>query len=60
VRWIGPLSAPDLSHVLENPEFNLAYVAYHLKALAKEGVLTAVGGRAAGASVETLYYFPVR
>jgi hypothetical protein len=60
IRWIGPLSAPDLKAVLEQPEFHLSYIAYHLRALAKEGVLSEVGGRPAGDSIETLYYFPLR
>jgi hypothetical protein len=60
IRWIGPLSAPDLKAVLEQPEFHLSYVAYHLRALAREGVLSEVGGRPAGDSIETLYYFPLR
>jgi hypothetical protein len=60
IRWIGPLSAPDLKAVLEQPEFHLSYVAYHLRALAGEGVLSEVGGRPAGDSLETLYYFPLR
>jgi hypothetical protein len=60
IRWIGPLSAPDLKAVLEQPEFHLSYVAYHLRALAREGVLSEVGGRPAGDSLETLYYFPLR
>jgi hypothetical protein len=59
LRWIGPLSAADLKGVLDDPEFRLAYIAYHLTALGGEGVLTEIGGRPAGASVETVYYFPV-
>jgi hypothetical protein len=60
IRWVGPLSAPDLKAILEEPEFHLSYISYHLRALVEEGVLSEVGGRTAGASVETLYYFPVR
>ena len=56
LRWVGPLSARDLKGVIEDPEYHLAYVAYHVNALVGEEVLTEVG-RAAGASVETLYYF---
>ncbi len=60
LRWIGPLSAPDLKGVLGDPEFHLSYVSYHLRTMVREGVLTEVGGRPADGSVETLYYFPVR
>lgn len=60
VRWTGPLSAPDLKAILDAPEFSLPCLAYHLRALVGEGALRAVGGRLAGASVETFYYFPVR
>jgi hypothetical protein len=59
IRWIGPLSAPDLKGVFYGPEFHLAHLAYHLRVLVCEGVLTEVGGRQMGASIETLYYFPV-
>jgi len=50
--WIGPLSVPDLKAVLEDPELNLAY---HVRAVAEEEVLTEIGHRPAGASLETLY-----
>jgi hypothetical protein len=60
LRWIGPLSPPDLEHVLDDPGFRLASIRYHVVTLVSEEALVSVGGRAAGASVETLYYFPVR
>jgi hypothetical protein len=50
-----PLSAPDLKSVIDDPEFHLAYLAYHVTALADEGILVEFGERAAGASVEKLY-----
>ncbi|HYJ22941.1 MAG TPA: hypothetical protein VEW07_13075 [Solirubrobacterales bacterium] len=59
VRWIGPLSAPDLKTVFDAPGFPLAQLTYHLRALTSEGVLMEMGGRPAGASIEALYYFPV-
>jgi len=59
LRWIGPLSSLDLKGVLDNPEFQLAYVAYYVRTLVHEEVLAEVGGRPAGASLEKLYHFPV-
>jgi len=50
-----PLSAPDLKRILDDPRLHLAYVNYHLTALAKAGMLVEFGERAAGSSVETLY-----
>lgn len=60
IRWTGPLSAPDLKAVFADPRLHLSCISYHLRALAEEGVLSKAGGRQAGASVETLYYFPVQ
>ena len=60
LRWIGPLSPPDLKRVINDPEFQLAYIRYHMTTLVRDEVLVEVGGRPAGASVETLYYFPLR
>jgi hypothetical protein len=60
LHWMGPLSAPDLKGVIDDPGSPLARVAYHLTVLASGGVLTKVGARPAGASPETIYYFPVR
>jgi hypothetical protein len=50
-----PLSAPDLKKVIDNPEFQLAYVRYHVTALASAGALVEFGERPAGPSVEKLY-----
>jgi hypothetical protein len=55
LRWIGPLSAPDLKGVLEDPKLRLACLAYHARALVGEGVLAEAGQRATGASIEKLY-----
>ena len=60
LRWIGPLSPPDLKRVIDDPEFQLAYIQYHVTTLVSEEILVEVGGRPAGASVETLYYFRLR
>ncbi len=57
LRWIGPLSAPDLKSVLDDPEFHLTYVAYHVTALVREEVLTEIGQQPSGAPVEKAYFF---
>jgi hypothetical protein len=57
LRWIGPLSAPDLRHLIDGPEFQITYITYHVTALVREEVLIEVTERPAGASVERLYFF---
>jgi hypothetical protein len=60
LRWLGPLSAPDLKHVIGDSKLQLPYIRYHLITLVGAEILTDVGSRHAGASVETFYYFPIR
>jgi hypothetical protein len=55
LRWIGPLSSPDLKGVLNDPELHLAHVAYHLTVLAREEVVEEAERRPAGTSFEKLY-----
>ena len=57
LRRIGePLSAPDLKRVIDNPEFRLPYIQYHVSTLAQTGLLVECGQRPNGAaSVEILY-----
>lgn len=57
LRWIGPLSAPDLRQVIDDPEFQITYITYHVTALVREEVLVEVTGRSAGAPAERLYFF---
>lgn len=57
LRWIGPLSAPDLKGILDDPEFHLTYIAYHVKTLVREEVLVEIGERPVGVSSEKLYFF---
>jgi hypothetical protein len=56
LRWVGPLSAPDLKRVLDDPEFHLAYITYHVATLVSEEVLVEIGQRPAGASIEKVYF----
>jgi hypothetical protein len=60
LRWIGPLSPPDLKHVIDDPEFQLAYIRYHLTTLVSEEALAEIGERPAGGSVEKVYFFAAR
>jgi hypothetical protein len=57
LRWIGPLSPPDLKRVIDDPEFQLAYIRYHVATLVSEEVLVEIGERPDGGSVEKTYFF---
>lgn len=57
LRWIGPLSPPELKRVIDNPEFQLAYIKYHVAALVQGEVLREIAQRPAGGSTEKVYFF---
>jgi hypothetical protein len=57
LRWVGPLSPPDLQRVIDEPGFQLAYIRYHLTTLVSEEVLVEIGQRPAGGSLEKVYFF---
>jgi hypothetical protein len=59
LRWLGPLSPPELKRVIDDPEFQLAYIRYHVTTLVGEEVLDEIGERPAGGSVEKVYFFAV-
>jgi hypothetical protein len=56
LRCIGPLSAPDLRRLLDDPQLHPASVVYHLTTLISAEVLTKIGQRPAGASIEPVYF----
>lgn len=56
LRWIGPLSAPELKRVLEDPELHLACIVYHVSVLVEEEVLVEIGQRPAGGSIERVFF----
>jgi hypothetical protein len=57
LRWIGPLSVPDLRGVLDTSGCHLAHVSYHVTVLLREEVLMEVDRRPAGAFHEKIYFF---
>jgi hypothetical protein len=57
ICWVGPLSPPELKRVIDDPEFQLAYIRHHVTALVGEEVLVEIGERPAGSSVEKVYFF---
>jgi hypothetical protein len=57
LRWLGPLSPPELKRVIDDHQSQLACVHYHLTTLLSEEVLVEIGERAAGGSLEKLYFF---
>jgi DNA-binding transcriptional ArsR family regulator len=59
IRSIGqPLSASELTKVIDIEEFPLSNVSYHVRRLAEVGVVKAVRKRQVRGSVETFYFFP--
>jgi hypothetical protein len=57
LRWVGPLTPPDLKRVIDDPEFQLAYIRYHVTTLVREEALVEIGERPSGGSLEKLYFF---
>jgi DNA-binding transcriptional ArsR family regulator len=58
--WIDqPLSATDLARSFDG-EFGISHISYHLKSLAKVGVLKSVGQRQVRGATETFYFFAGR
>jgi hypothetical protein len=58
--WIDrPLSATDLAKSFDR-EFGLSHISYHLKTLAKAGVLKSTGQRQVRGTTETFYFFAGR
>ena len=60
LAWIGrPLTSNDLFNSFDRPG-SIGNVGYHVKELAKMGVLTLVSQRPVRGTVETFYDFPPR
>jgi DNA-binding transcriptional ArsR family regulator len=59
LRWIHtPLSASDLTKVIDADEFGLSHVSYHLGKLADAGAVELVRKRQVRGSTEKFYFFP--
>jgi hypothetical protein len=57
LRWIGPLSPPELTRVIDDPQLQLPYVRYHVRTLVQEEALVEVAERPSGGSTEKVYFF---
>lgn len=56
-RWLGqPLSPTDLKWILDE-EFSVSFVSYHVRELARVGVLEKVRTRQVRGAQETFYFF---
>jgi hypothetical protein len=58
LRWIDePLSASDLTKVIDDEEYGLSHVSYHMVRLAGTGALEVVRTRPVRGSLEKFYFF---
>jgi DNA-binding transcriptional ArsR family regulator len=56
--WIGkPLSASDLTKVIEDEKYGLSHVSYHMVRLAQAGAIEVVRSRPVRGSLEKFYFF---
>jgi len=56
--WVGtPLSASDLTKLIDDPAYSLSHVSYHVGKFADCGVFKKVRQRQARGSVEKFYFF---
>jgi len=58
MRWIGePLSASDLSKVIDEEKYGLSHISYHMVKLAEAGAIEVVRSRPVRGSLEKFYFF---
>ena len=58
MQWIGePLSASDLTKVIDDEKTGLSHVSYHVVKLAKTGLVEVVRTRPVRGSLEKFYFF---
>jgi DNA-binding transcriptional ArsR family regulator len=56
--WVGePLSATDLTKVIDEEKFTISHVSYHMVRLADVGALEVVRRRAVRGAIEKFYFF---
>jgi hypothetical protein len=56
--WVGrPLSASDLSKLVDDQEFGLSHISYHAVTLREIGALKVVRKRQVRGSTEKFYFF---
>lgn len=53
-----PLSASEITALLDDPGHYLGLIDYHLKGLAEAGVVEAVSDRQGRGALERFFYFP--
>lgn len=58
LRWIDePLSASDLTKVIDDEKYGLSNVSYHMVKLAEAGAIEVVRTRPVRGSLEKFYFF---
>jgi hypothetical protein len=58
MQWIDePLSASDLTKVIDDEKYGLSHVSYHTVRLASAGVIEVVRTRPVRGSLEKFYFF---
>jgi DNA-binding transcriptional ArsR family regulator len=58
LRWIDePMSASDLTKVIDDEKYGLSHVSYHMVKLASAGVIEVVRTRPVRGSLEKFYFF---
>jgi predicted MarR family transcription regulator len=61
MAWMDtPLSPSDLAKLLDHKDYYLAMIAYHVRKLAKAGVLEVTDERQVRGATEKFYFFPRR
>lgn len=59
--WVGqPLSSTDLTKLIDDEEFGLSHVSYHVVTLAKAGAIEQRWNRPVRGTIETFYFFRSR
>lgn len=59
LAWVDrPLSAADLTKVIDNERYRVPNVSYHVVKLAEMGAIEVVGERQRRGAIEKFYFFP--